>query len=202
MRWGRTDAARVDAFLDHCGPMVAFFEQHTALQFVDGNAIPDMRDQLPGAATRGHQVAAAPFDGRSVGHLIHRLSTTMRETAFLGMPIMAGADLTAFLTITRSARSVAHVAQRVGRHLLDLAVHGRAMQLVNAVALIARLALSAQVMGSGGTPVPGLYAVGADMASVMGGRCPSGGINLGSALTFGHIAGLHAAGRLPFKAGA
>jgi hypothetical protein len=33
------------------------------------------------------------------------------------------------------------------------------------------------------------------MASVMGGTYPSGGINLGPAMTFGHIAGLHAAGK-------
>jgi succinate dehydrogenase/fumarate reductase flavoprotein subunit len=42
--------------------------------------------------------------------------------------------------------------------------------------------------------IPGLYAVGADAASVMGGHYPSGGINLGPAMTFGFIAGLHAAG--------
>jgi hypothetical protein len=39
-----------------------------------------------------------------------------------------------------------------------------------------------------------LYACGADMASVMGGRYPSGGITLGPAMTFGYIAGLHLAG--------
>ena len=143
----RYDAARVDAFLDHAGPMVAFFEQHTALQFVDGNAIPDIHGHVPGAATHGHQVAAAPYDGREVGPLIHRLRTTMRETAFLGMPIMAGPDLGAFLTMTRSFKSLRHVARRVGRHLLDLAVHGRAMQLVNGVALVARLAQSAETLG-------------------------------------------------------
>ena len=31
----------------------------------------------------------------------------------------------------------------------------------------------------------GLYAAGADMASVMGGYYPAGGINLGPAMTFG-----------------
>ena len=35
---------------------------------------------------------------------------------------------------------------------------------------------------------------GTDMASIMGGFYPSGGINLGPAMTFGYIAGRHAAG--------
>ena len=141
------DASRVDAFLDHCGPMVAFFEAHTALQFVDGNAIPDIHGMAPGAATQGHQVAAAPYEGREVGPLIKRLRRTMRETSFMGMPIMAGADLGAFLGMTRSFKSLRHVATRLGRHVIDLGVHGRAMQLVNGVALIARLAKSAQTLG-------------------------------------------------------
>ncbi len=144
---GRYDAARIDAFLDNCPHMVAFFEKHTALQFVDGNAIPDMHGNVPGAATQGHQVAAAPYDGREVGPLMARLRRTMRETSFMGMPIMAGADLAAFLSMTRSFKSLVHVSKRFGRHLLDLAIHGRAMQLVNGVALIARLAKSAETLG-------------------------------------------------------
>jgi succinate dehydrogenase/fumarate reductase flavoprotein subunit len=143
----RYDASRVEAFLDHCGPMVAFFEAHTALQFVDGNAIPDVHGKVPGAATRGHQVIAAPYDGREVGPLIKRLRKTMRETSFMGMPIMAGADLMAFLSMTRSFKSLLHVTRRFCRHLIDLAFHGRAMQLVNGVALVARLAKSAQKLG-------------------------------------------------------
>jgi succinate dehydrogenase/fumarate reductase flavoprotein subunit len=143
----RYDAALVDAFLDNCGPMVAFFEEHTALQFVDGNAIPVIHGHVPGAATQGHQVAAAPYDGRRVGPLIERLRPTMRETSFIGMPIMAGHDLIAFLTATRSIKSLLHVSKRVCRHLLDLAIHGRAMQLVNGVALVARLAKSAENLG-------------------------------------------------------
>jgi predicted oxidoreductase len=52
----------------------------------------------------------------------------------------------------------------------------------------------ARVLDAGGTPIAGLYAVGTDMASVLGGCYPSGGINLGPAMTFGYIAGRHAAG--------
>lgn len=51
----------------------------------------------------------------------------------------------------------------------------------------------ARVLDEGGDPIPGLYAAGTDMASVMGGHYPAGGINLGPALTFGFIAGRHAA---------
>ena len=51
------------------------------------------------------------------------------------------------------------------------------------------------VLGTGGEPIPGLYAAGNDMSSVMGGRYPSGGITLGPAMTFGYIAAHHAAGR-------
>jgi succinate dehydrogenase/fumarate reductase flavoprotein subunit len=143
----RYNAERVDAFLDHCGPMVAFFEAHTAVQFVDGNAIPDVHGKVPGAAIQGHQVAAAPYDGRALGPLIKRLRKTMRETSFMGMPIMAGADLGAFLSMTRSVKSLVHVTRRLCRHIIDLAWHGRAMQLVNGVALVARLAKSAQTLG-------------------------------------------------------
>jgi succinate dehydrogenase/fumarate reductase flavoprotein subunit len=43
-------------------------------------------------------------------------------------------------------------------------------------------------------PIPGLYAVGNDAASVMGGNYPGAGITLGPALTFGYAAGMHLAG--------
>ncbi len=139
----RYDAARVEAFLDNAPGMVSFFEQHTTLKFVDGNAIPDIHGQVAGAGTEGHQVIAAPYDARGLGPLNRRLRKTMRETSFLGMPIMAGADLGAFLGMTRSLKSFLHVMNRFLHHLRDLAIHGRAMHLVNGVALIARLAKSA-----------------------------------------------------------
>ncbi|MBD8623552.1 FAD-dependent oxidoreductase [Pseudomonas sp. CFBP 13727] len=142
------DPARIDAFLEAAPHMVAFFEKHTSLQFADGNAIADIHGDTPGAGTGGRSVIAAPYDARQLDKpLLKRLRRTMRETSFLGMPIMAGADLTAFLTLTRSWRSLLHVSRRVARHMLDLARHGRAMQLCNGVALVARLAKSADDLG-------------------------------------------------------
>ena len=50
----------------------------------------------------------------------------------------------------------------------------------------------AQALRADGTPIAGLYAVGADAASPFGGFYPAGGINLGPALTFGYLAARHA----------
>jgi succinate dehydrogenase/fumarate reductase flavoprotein subunit len=55
---------------------------------------------------------------------------------------------------------------------------------------------NAQALNAQGQPIAGLYMSGNDMASMMGGRYPSGGITLGPAMTFGYVAAHHAAGRL------
>ena len=52
---------------------------------------------------------------------------------------------------------------------------------------------SARALDADGQPITGLYAVGNDMASIMGGNYPGAGITLGPALTFGYIAGRHIA---------
>ncbi len=51
-----------------------------------------------------------------------------------------------------------------------------------------------RVLTAQGTPVAGLYAVGNDRASMMGGNYPGAGITLGPIMTFGYIAGRHLAG--------
>ena len=48
---------------------------------------------------------------------------------------------------------------------------------------------AARVLDSNDSPIPGLYACGNDMNSIMAGSYPSGGITLGPALTFGYIIG-------------
>ncbi len=55
----------------------------------------------------------------------------------------------------------------------------------------------ARVLGADGDPIPGLYAAGNDMASVLAGAYPGPGITLGPALTFGYVAGMSAAGKDP-----
>ncbi len=52
---------------------------------------------------------------------------------------------------------------------------------------------NARALDAHNIPIDGLYAVGNDMASMMGGNYPAGGITLGPAMTFGYIAAHHAA---------
>jgi succinate dehydrogenase/fumarate reductase flavoprotein subunit len=53
---------------------------------------------------------------------------------------------------------------------------------------------NARVLDEVGRPIGGLYAVGNDAASIMGGNYPGGGITLGPAITFGYIAARHMSG--------
>ena len=54
--------------------------------------------------------------------------------------------------------------------------------------------LEGQVIDRQGAGIAGLYAVGNDRASIMGGNYPGAGITLGPAMTFGWITGRHLAG--------
>ncbi|WP_406339133.1 FAD-dependent oxidoreductase [Streptomyces sp. NBC_00649] len=59
----------------------------------------------------------------------------------------------------------------------------------------------ARVLNATGEAIPGLYAAGCDQANVMGGHYPSGGINIGPAMTFGYVAARHAANTTTYETG-
>ncbi|AKE92004.1 FAD-binding dehydrogenase [Rhodococcus sp. WB1] len=143
------DAAKVDALLDGAPEMVEFFEHHTALQFVPGAAIADIHGDTPGAGTGHRSVAPKPVSLRRLGpDVAALLRRQLYETSFLGMGIMAGPDLQAFLHSTRSGRAFLHCARRVSTHMFDLATRRRGQQLVNGTALVGRLLRSALDAGA------------------------------------------------------
>lgn len=57
-----------------------------------------------------------------------------------------------------------------------------------------RTTANGQVQDAAGKPIAGLYAVGNDMQSVMGGEYPGAGAQLGPGMTFAYLAALHAVG--------
>ena len=57
--------------------------------------------------------------------------------------------------------------------------------------------VSGEVLDGSGQAIPGLFAVGNDRASIMGGNYPGAGITLGPAMTFGWITGRYLAGIAP-----
>ncbi len=142
------DADRVEALLQNARHMVAFFEKKTALQFVSGSWIADIQGDLPGAGTGGRSVGPKPFNARRLRKDLRPLvRSQLYETSFLGMGVMAGPDLQAFLHATQTPRSFFHAGWRVAFHVLDLVTYRHGMQLVNGTALIARLVKSADQVG-------------------------------------------------------
>lgn len=143
-------------YLESAPAMVEFFRAHTALQFIDGNAIPDFHGNTPYAATGGRSVCAAPFDGRKLGAHWRLLKPPLAETAPWGMGIASGSDIRHFFNAMRALPSFAYVARRVARHGWQRLRYGRGLHLVNGNALVAALlrsALDAGVILHAGTPI-------------------------------------------------
>lgn len=138
---------KIDTYLKAAPQMAAFFTQHTAVRFMPGSGVADFYGQLPDAANGGRSMVAAPYDGKALGPLLPKLRRPIPETTFLGMGIASGAELYHFLHASRKLRSFCYVFGRVIRHLKDLAIHGRAMRLVNGNALAAQLLRTAADKG-------------------------------------------------------
>jgi succinate dehydrogenase/fumarate reductase flavoprotein subunit len=144
----RFDEARARAFLDAAPRMVQFFRSNTALQFIDGNAIPDFHGRTPHASLGGRSLCAAPFDGRRLGARITDLKPPLPETTLWGMGIASGAELRHCFNALRKPASFRYVTKRVLAHGKDLLLHRRGMRLVNGNALVAALAASAMEAGA------------------------------------------------------
>lgn len=142
-------ADRVDAFLEAAPHMVGFFQNKTSLQFVPGSKINDIYGTLPGAGTGNRSVGPKPLNARTIKPgLRAKMRHQLYETSFLGMGIMAGPDLSKFLSASQgNPKGLFHAGWRFGFHLLDLLTHRRNMQLVNGTALTARLMKSADDLG-------------------------------------------------------
>lgn len=135
----RFDSARVDAFLDKAPEMVLFFEKN-GLPFTIQPDRPDYHPDMPGASLGGRVIYAAPYDARGLKKEVARLRPPLKELTLLGIMIRPGPDLKHFINVFRSFVSFKVVTRRVLRHLRDVTICGRSMDLGNGNALVARLA--------------------------------------------------------------
>ncbi len=143
----RFDETMARRYLTAAPRMVAFFQQHTALQFIDGNAIPDFHGHTPDAGLGGRSVCAAPFDGSKLGTHAAYLKPPLLENTFWGLGIASGAELRHYLQATRSLTSFLYVTRRLLGYALDRVIYGRATRLVNGHALAGALLASARKLG-------------------------------------------------------
>lgn len=142
----RANDPRIAVFLENGPDMVSFFQENTAVRWIDGNRMPDFHEG-PGSLKGGRSVSAAPYDGRDLGPWLKKLRPPLGVASLWGMGIAGGADMGHFFKATRQLASAAHVARRLARHVRDLVIHRRGTQLVNGNALVARLLRSALDLG-------------------------------------------------------
>ncbi|WP_238363986.1 FAD-dependent oxidoreductase [Mesobacterium pallidum] len=170
----RVEDPRIRAFLETGPEMVTFFRDHSQVDWIDGNRMPDFHD-LPGSLQGGRSVSVAPYDARALGPWAARLRPPLAPTTIAGMALASGADMGAFFNWFRSPCNAAHVALRLARHAVDLAVAGRSRYLVNGNALAARLLRSALDLGVDvrtGAPATELMRDGARITGAVVGGAP------------------------------
>jgi succinate dehydrogenase/fumarate reductase flavoprotein subunit len=138
---------RVDAFIENAPKMVDFFHNNTSLQFQGDPGIPDTYGHQPGAGMGGRSAIAEPFDAKLLGKHFSKLKKPLGETTFYGLMIQSGPDLKAFMSVTRSFKSMWHVGLRMTRFVFDLLRFKRSTDLRNGNALIGRLFKSAIDLG-------------------------------------------------------
>jgi succinate dehydrogenase/fumarate reductase flavoprotein subunit len=149
----------VEAFLDTGPQMLDWFEKETEVRFVP-TLYPDYHPTAPGGVDSGRSVLAAPFDSSELGPELKRLRPPLSTITFVGMMFnSSNADLKHFFKATRSLTSALYVAKRLAIHGVELARHGRGVQVTSGNALAARLARSCLALGipiHTGTPAEAL----------------------------------------------
>jgi hypothetical protein len=134
---------RVDSFLENGPKAIDFFTLNTCVQFDMPAVFPDYHAEAPGGQPGGRSMITRPFDGRELGARIKHLAPPLPELTVFGMMLGSGPEIRHFMRVFKSLSSFIYVAKRLSRHLLDVIIHGRGMNLTNGNALAGRLAKAA-----------------------------------------------------------
>ncbi|CAM5186324.1 Thiamine thiazole synthase [Castellaniella defragrans] len=141
------DPEAIDAFLDAAPEMAEFFERETEVKFV-ATQYPDYHPDQIGAAQVGRSILAKPYDIRALGDDMKRLRPPLKTITFIGMMFNSSSpDIKHFFNATKSLTSFVYVAKRLAKHLKELAVYHRGVNVTSGNALMARLAKTTLDLG-------------------------------------------------------
>jgi succinate dehydrogenase/fumarate reductase flavoprotein subunit len=141
------DEKRVDAFLENGPKAIEFFTRETCVQFDMPAVFPDYHAEEAGGQQGGRSMVTRPFDGRELGDRIKHLAPPLPELTVFGMMLGSGPEIRHFMKAFKSLTSFVYVTRRLGKHFLDVLMHGRGMTLTNGNALAGRLAKAAMDRG-------------------------------------------------------
>jgi succinate dehydrogenase/fumarate reductase flavoprotein subunit len=137
----------INTFLDAGPEMAEFFERETEVKFA-ATQYPDYHPDQIGAAQVGRSILAKPYDIRALGADMKRLRPPLKTITFIGMMFNSSSpDIRHFFNATKSLTSFVYVAKRLAKHLKELALYRRGINVTSGNALMARLAKSALDLG-------------------------------------------------------
>src|SRR3546814_20074041 len=97
--------------------MVSFFQDSTAMRWIDGNHLPDFHE-TPGSAKGGRSVCAAHYDARRLGEWTKTLRPPLGVVRLWGMELAGGTAMGNFFRSTRNLSSAIYVSARLTWHAL------------------------------------------------------------------------------------
>ncbi len=93
---------------------------------------PDYLSEVEGSTLRGRALEPLPFDGRKLGRDFALIRPLIPEFTVLGGMMVDRDDINHLLNMTKSAKSFAHAARLLARHVRDCLESPRGTRFVMA----------------------------------------------------------------------
>jgi 3-oxosteroid 1-dehydrogenase len=162
----------------------AYLEKYALMTVMPGQPPPDW---LPRADTLDELARIVGIDARGLGQTVDRFNGLAVEG--VDPDFARGESLYDRFYGDPDQRPNANLGTIAKKPFYALEVHPGAIGTKGG----ARVNVDAQVLRVDGVPIPGLYAAGNVMAGVTGAGYPGAGSTIAAAMTFGYLAGRHAA---------
>lgn len=134
------DIARASTFVHNAADALAFIEDHSELRYESLPHVVDYFSDRVGATEGVRTLGALPFDGRKIGRYFEKIRPPLATGMIFGGMAIGREDFPHLYNVTRSPRSVFHVARMLSRHARDRLVgYSRGTRMVMGNALVGGL---------------------------------------------------------------